>query len=68
MKLYTVTYHTWNGSFSGLNYNEMLAVGTDPDDAINRVKARVDKDARDFSAFEIKTVMGCDVYVSDPIE
>lgn len=63
MKLYEVTYKTWNDSFSGLNFRRMLAIGDDSNDAIQRAKKQVDKDARDFSATEIREVMGCKIRV-----
>lgn len=58
LKLYSVTYNTWNMYFSDLIPNDMLAVGTDPEDAIQRTKEMVEKDARDFEAKEITNVMG----------
>ncbi len=58
LKLYSVTYNTWNMYFSDLIPNDMLAVGTDPEDAIERTKEMVEKDARDFQAKEITNVMG----------
>ena len=58
LKLYSVTYNTWNMYFSDLIPNDMLAVGTDPEDAIQRTKELVEKDARDFEAKEITNVMG----------
>lgn len=63
MKLYEVTFKTWNGSFSDLNSNRMLAVGGSPEDAIRRAKERTDGDARDFRATEISDVMGYKIQV-----
>ena len=42
LKLYSVTYNTWNMYFSDLIPNDMLAVGTDPEDAIQRTKEMVE--------------------------
>lgn len=66
MKLYEVTYKTWNMYFSGLDSQRMLAVGNNSEDAIRRAKERTEKDARDFRAFEIAEVMGCKIRVSAP--
>lgn len=57
MKLYEVTFNTWNDSFSGLHGHKTLAVGTDSKDAILRVRQNTERDARDFKATEIKTVL-----------
>lgn len=64
MKLYEVTYKTWNMYFSDLNSQRMLAVGKDSEDAIQRAKRRAEKDARDFRASEIAEVMGHRIRVS----
>ena len=48
MKLYEVTFNTWNDSFSGLHGHKTLAVGTDSKDAILRVRQNTERDARDF--------------------
>lgn len=66
MKLYEVTYKTWNMNFSNLNSQRMLAIGNNPEDAIQRAKERTEKDARDFRASEIAEVMGYKVRVSAP--
>ena len=63
MKLYEVTFNTWNDSFSGLHGHKTLAVGTDSKDAILQVRQNTERDARDFKATEIKTVMGYQVWV-----
>jgi len=63
MKLYRVKYKTWNMSFSGLNDEEMLSVGNNKEEAIARVKAVVDRDARDFEAEEINKVFGHSILV-----
>ena len=62
MKLYSVTYSTWNGSFSDLNRHNVLAVGNGAEDAIQRTKEMVERDARDFRAEEISDVMGFRIY------
>jgi len=41
----------------------MLSVGKDAEEAIANVKPRADSDARNFSAKEIKTVMGHKIVV-----
>ena len=66
MKLYEVTYKTWNMYFSDLNNQRMLAVGKDSEDAIQRAKRHAEKDARDFRASEIAEVMGHRIRVSAP--
>lgn len=58
MKLYKVTYKTWNTSFSKLLDREKLSVGKDEEEAIQKVKSVVDNDARDFEAKEITEVFG----------
>lgn len=58
MKLYSVAYSTWNSSFSDLNRHNILAVGTGAEEAIQRAKEIVEKDAVDFRAQEITNVMG----------
>ena len=67
MKLYSVTYSTWNGSFSGLNRHSILAVGNGAEDAIQRTKEMVERDARDFRAEEISDVMGFRIYTGASI-
>ena len=42
---------------------QMLSVGKDAEEAIANVKPRADSDARNFSAKEIKTVMGHKIMV-----
>ena len=64
MKLYRVEYKTWNSSFSDLIDGEMLSVGNDKEDAINKVKEVEDKDARDFKAIEINKVFGHNIVVN----
>ena len=58
MELYSVAYSTWNSSFSDLNRHNILAVGTGAEEAIQRAKETVEKNAMDFQAQEIKDVMG----------
>ena len=36
LKLYSVAFSTWNGSFSGLDHHNVLAVGSGAEDAIRR--------------------------------
>lgn len=38
MKLYSVTYSTWNGSFSELNHHNILAVGNGAEDGVRRTE------------------------------
>ena len=66
MKLYEVTYKTWNIHFSGLDSQRMLAVGNSPEDAIRRAKKHAEKDARDFQASEIAEVMGYKIRIVPP--
>ena len=65
MKLYKVEYKTWDMFFSGLFDNEMLSVGKNEEDAINRVKSVVERDARDFEATEIKSIFGHNIVVEN---
>ena len=58
MKLYNIKYKVWNNSFSGLNGHEKLSVGENKNEAIDRVKEIVDKDARNFDAEEISSIFG----------
>lgn len=63
MKLYEVTYYTWNMYFSDLDRCRMFAVGKSSEDAIQRAKKRAERGARDFRATEITKVMGYEVQV-----
>ena len=63
LKLYSVAFSTWNGSFSGLDHHNVLAVGSG--DAIRRTKETVSQDAQDFKAVEIDHVMGCKIVTLD---
>lgn len=65
LKLYSVTYNTWNTSFSSLKSNNILAVGAGAEDAIRRTKEIVAQDARDFEAAEITNVMGFKILAAD---
>ena len=65
LKLYSVAFSTWNGSFSGLDHHNVLAVGSGAEDAIRRTKETVSQDARDFKAVEIDHVMGCKIVTLD---
>ena len=67
MKLYSITYSTWNNSFSDLNRHNILAVGNGAEDAIQRTKEMVERDARDFRAEEISDVMGFRIYTGASI-
>ena len=67
IKLYSVTYSTWNSSFSDLNRHSILAVGNGAEDAIQRTKEMVERDARDFRAEEISDVMGFRIYTGASI-
>lgn len=58
MKLYSVSYREWDMFFSNLIDCRKLFVGENKDEAIERVKQVVAKDARDFKACEIKAVFG----------
>ena len=66
MKLYEVTYKTWDMYSSSLDSQRMLAVGNSPEDAIRRAKRRTEKDARDFRASEIAEVMGYKIRIGAP--
>ena len=58
MRLYKVTYGEWNSTFTVLMPRQMLAVGRDEEEAVANAKAEAGSDARNFSAKEVKTVMG----------
>lgn len=58
MKLYSVSYREWDMFFSNLIDCTKLSVGENKDEAIERVKQVVAKDARDFKACKIKAVFG----------
>lgn len=58
MKLYMVAYGEWNITFSDLIPRQMLSVGKDAEQAIANAKRVAGSDTRDFSAKEIKEVMG----------
>lgn len=61
MKLYRVKYKEWDMSFERLNPREMLSVGISEVDAIERAKNIAPKDARDFCAEKINTVLGYNI-------
>lgn len=63
MKLYRVEYCEWNCTFSDLIPRRMLSVGKDAEEAIANAKRQAARDARGFSAEEIKTVMGHKIMV-----
>ncbi len=63
MKLYEVTYYTWNTSFSDLVLRKTLSVGFAESDAIDRARNSIDIDSRNFEAHEISEVMGFPIYV-----
>lgn len=65
MKLYKVKYKVWDMFFSKLYDREKLSVGKDKEEAIDRVKDIVDKDARDFEAEEIESVFGYDITIKE---
>lgn len=65
MKLYNVTYRQWNDSFSDMYDCEELSVGNTPEEAIEKVKNNVEKDARDFEAEDISKVFGYYVIISN---
>ena len=58
MKLYRVTYGEWTSTFSSLIPRQMLSVGRDEEEAVANAKAEAGNDARNFSAKEVKMVMG----------
>ena len=58
MKLYRVTYGEWSSTFSNLIPRQMLSVGRDEEEAVASAKAEAGNDARNFSAKEVKMVMG----------
>lgn len=63
MRLYRVAYYEWSCTFSDLIQRQMLSVGEDAEEAIANVKLKADSDARDFSAKEIREVMGHKIMV-----
>ncbi len=63
MKLFRVTYYGWNSTFSDLVPEQMFSVGEDAGEAIENAKRTADSDARDFSAEEIREVMGHKIMV-----
>lgn len=58
MRLYRVTYGEWNSTFTMLVPRQTLSVGRDEEEAIANAKAEADSGARNFSAKEVKEVMG----------
>lgn len=58
LKLYRVTYKIWNPTFSGLIPREALAIGVHEADAIQRLRAEAERDAREFEATVITEVQG----------
>ena len=58
MKLYRVFYKIWNVYFPEVIRREVLSVGVDEEDAINKVKAVESVSARDFHAEPITEVFG----------
>ena len=68
LRSFKVTYKEWNNSFSGKIRGEMLAVGRNAEDAISRAKEKTDKDATDFEAWEIKSIMGYKIQVGEKAE
>ena len=65
MNLYNVSLKLWNEAFSGFLNTKMLSVGENREDAINRVKHIIFKDAEgfEFEAEKIDKVMGYDIIV-----
>lgn len=63
MQLYKVEYKEWNTTFSGFYTREMLSVGNNENEAIERVKNVVDSDARDFYAEKIESVFGYNILI-----
>lgn len=63
MRLYSVAYCKWNSTFSDLIQRQMLSVGEDAEEAVENAKRAADSDARDFSAEEIREVMGHKIMV-----
>ncbi len=58
LKLYRVTYKIWNSTFSGLIPREALSIGIHEADAIQRLRAEAERDAREFEATIITEVQG----------
>lgn len=58
MKLYKVRYNIWNVYYPEVIRRERLSIGTDAEDAIERIKAIESISARDFEAIEITEVFG----------
>lgn len=58
MNLYRVEYREWNTYFSDMYKCEQLSVGENEQEAIDRVKEVVAKDARFFEAEKISNVFG----------
>ena len=65
MNLYKVEYREWNTYFSDMHRREMLSVGKNEREAIDRVKEVVAKDASSFEAEKISTVFGHKVLLND---
>ena len=63
MRLYRVEYYEWDCTFSDLVPRRTLSVGKDAEEAIANAKRLAARDARAFSAEEIKTVMGHKIMV-----
>lgn len=63
MKLYIVTYGEWNSTFSDLISRRMLSVGKDAEEAIANAEAEAGRNTRDFSAEEVKEIMGHEIAV-----
>ena len=68
LKLYSVAFFTWNESFSNLDRHDVLAVGYEMKDAIQRVKEAAERDAGDFTATEITDVMGFKISAVEGLE
>lgn len=58
MKLYKINYKVWNAFFPEVIRREVLSVGVDEEDAINKVKAVESLNAMDFKAEPIIEVFG----------
>lgn len=65
MKLYRVEYKVWDMFCSKLYDREKLSVGKNKEEAIDRVRDIVDKDARDFNAEEIESVFGYNIAIKE---
>lgn len=63
MKLYSVAYYRWNSTFSDLIPGQMLSAGNDAEEAIASAKQAAGSDAGNFSATEVKEVMGHKIVV-----